>query len=169
MPTRRSSRGGSTRSRRGPSKAVRWITSTLAEFLTAAGVTVVFDALGALTVAEKLEIRRIVRVHFWLRYKADSNGMHVHGRYGLIKANDDAIATGAGSLPSPILDADQSWMANEFYASERTDQNDERRLDIRSSRLVQPGTSLAFILQADAASDSSVHWSVGMRLLLEHR
>ena len=169
MTTQRRSRRGSSRRRSSASKSVRWITSTIVEQLLGVGLTTVVDALGALTLAEKQEIRKVVRVHLYFRASVATANNHIHGRYGLIIANDDAIATGAGALPSPILDSDQSWLVNDFFTTEITQNAYEMRFDVRAQRRLQTGTSLAFIIQSDSASDLSTHWSAGMRLLLEHR
>ena len=148
---------------------MRWITSTIVEQLTAIGTTVLVDALGALTLAEKQEIAKVITVHLYFRASAHADGSHVHGRAGLIIANDDAISTGAGALPSPIQDSDQSWMHNWFFTTERQANPFEERLQLKAQRLIKPGTSLAFILQSDSASDSAVHWSAGMRILIAHK
>ena len=171
MTTRRPSRRGSTPRRRFVKKAVRWITITINAQLTGANLFNQVDALGAMTVAEKLEISKVVRVHFELNYSSDVGGSHTFGRFGLIIANDDAIAAGTGSLPDPIGDSDQSWMLNEHFASEQDQLVATRTIarDIRAQRLVKPGTSLAFILHVNSGASASLHWNMGMRLLIEHR
>ena len=145
---------------------MRWITATLAEAFTASGAQVIFDFLGGLTQAEKLEIRKVVRIHFNFMYRANTDGLHVHGRFGLIVVTDDALAV--NESPEPIQDSDASWLLNEFYSSERGDQEHEISRDIRAQRVIPAGSSLAFVLQSDTASDDSVHWSTGSRILLEH-
>ena len=132
----------------------------------------VFDVLGGLSVAEKNEIRRVLTVHGRFSYAAATGGSHTFGRYGLIVVNDDAIAVGAvASLPNPIGDSDSSWMWNDHFHTEMasTVQSKDDAFQAKASRLIPLGFSLLFALEVSSAAATSVHWSVAMRVLLEHR
>jgi len=150
-------------------RAVRWTTATLNAQILGPSNQTFFDALGGLTLADKNEIRRVVRVHLSFGYSSDVGGNHVFGRFGLIVANDDAIV--AGAVPDPVNDSGDSWMMNDIFHTEidNLQQKQEIKHDIRASRLIPSGKSLVFVLDTDAAQVGNLHWHVGMRLLLEHR
>jgi len=131
---------------------------------------VIFDALGALTEAEKNEIDQIVRIHFKFQYAADAGGAHTFGRFGLITITDEAMAIGGSSTPSPIGDSENPWMLNEYFETE-VDQlvaQQEITRDVRVRRNIPQGNTLMFRLAVSGAA-SSVHWNVGMRILLRSR
>ena len=150
-------------------KATRWTTATLNAQSSNVGTEVAFDALGALTVADKNEIRRVVTVHFDFDYSSDAATQHVFGRFGLIVVSDDAMAV--PQVPDPVGDADASWMMNHHYHTEADNSDPPRviRDHVKVSRLIPPKYTLAFVLEVTAGGVGALHWSVGMRLLLEHR
>ena len=161
-----------TRRRNTPKRAVRWTTATINAQIAAIGAQVYFDALGGLTLGEKNEIRRVITVHGRFSYSVDTAGFHTHGRYGLIVQNDDAIASGTtAGLLDPIADSGASWMWNDHFHTEMDNsvQSKDDSWQAKASRLINPGFSLVFALEVSSVATDSVHWSVAMRLLLEHR
>jgi len=144
------------------------VTATLVEQLPAPGAVTFFDVLGALTVAEKNEIRKVMRVHGRFAFNVNVAQNHVHGRFGLIVAGDAAIAVGT-DLPRPIADSGFSWMINDFFADEGDLTTHYIDWDIKAQRVIPNGFTLMGAVELDSASDSNVHWNLGLRLLLEHR
>jgi len=171
MTTRRVPRRGSTRRRSVAKRAVRWITSTLNAQLDAAGTLTSFDALGSLLISEKNEIRKVVTVHGRFNYSSDVGGQHVFGRFGLIVVTDDAMATGGGALPDPDIDTASPWYWNDAYATETDNLATERelRFALRTQRLIPAEYTLAFSMKVNPGVTATVHWNVGLRILLEHK
>ena len=126
-----------------------------------------FDILGGLSVGEKMEIRRVKVVHLDFKYASNTGGSHVHGGIGIALHDDDAIA--ALSFLEPIQDADASWMMNRHWMTEKSADETRITMELKAGRLIPPKYSLAFVLQSNASSQTSVHWGVFMRILLEHR
>ena len=110
----------------------------------------------------------MLRVHLKIFYKNTSINSPSFGRYGLIVENDDAIA--AGAHLDPIADSDGPWLHNDFIHADQGDlKSFQDQVDIRAHRLIKPKFSLEFVLDIDSASNSTMDWGVGMRVLLEHR
>ena len=150
---------------------MRWITFTLNAQLDVAATLTSADALGALTVAEKNEIGKVLRIHGMFEYSAEVGGSHVFGRFGLIVVTDDAMATGGGALPDAGIDTGSPWMMTHPFSTEADNLAIPREipLDVKVKRRIPQQYTLAFSHKVDPAATTALHWSVSMRLLLEHR
>ena len=168
MTTRRAAPVRRRRSSK-PRGRLSWTTATLNEFNTGIGGQTAFDTLGGFTQAEKLGIAKVIRVHLRFNYVNATLNSQAFGRYGLIVENDDAVA--AGAHLDPIGDGDGPWLINDFYHADQSVAGDqfEQQHDLKAQRLIKPKFSLEFVLDVDSASNGSLNWNVGMRILLEHR
>ena len=166
MTSRRTSRGGRTRSRRGARPRYNWTSMTLYEQSDAPGAQTIVDALGSFTVAEKRDVRSLIRLVFKYTFHQISANSEIQGRFGFHVITDDALA--AGVVPEPLGDSESSWWANESYFADRPEVGfrDVVERDIRTGRRL-PGelSTLAFIHDNNVASGGSVGWSIAARIL----
>ena len=165
MTNRRSSPRGRTPARRGTRPRYGWTQATVTEALLAAGAQTVVDLLGGFTVGEKRAIQSIIRIigHFY--YKSQSVNADVHGRWGIHQVTDDAMA--ALAVPDPLGDFESGWMINTDFSWDRAASEYVREdVDIKSRRRLAGGlNTIAYVLDNSAASNASVQFSFGFRIL----
>ena len=142
-----------------------WTSGTLENQTTAANVNVGFDALGAFTLTEKHNISGLVTVHYEVMVRAATIGDIAGGAFGLIVAEDDAIA--AASFPEPIGDVEGPWAVHRLFQLKRNDDVSEYLGGQGKSRRNIPiKHSLLFCFQTNTGGNT-VEWSVHMRILLQ--
>ena len=163
MTSRR--RGRQSFGPRRPRQRTEWISTTLAEQSLAPGGSSIVDLLSGLTVADKQRVDRVVRTIMWFRYWNETANAEVHGRIGIHPLTDDSMAAGSGQ--DPAGDFRGSWLFNEQYYTDSPDVGDPReiRFDTKVQRRIPSLTTLAFMIEANAASAGQVQWGLGLRLL----
>jgi len=166
-PRSRISRRPSTR--RG-SQDVKWANVQLVETVVAAGAQSIFDILGQFTVAQLANIAQIVKIWIDFRYVGNSINLFVHGSFGLHVLTDDAMAVPVTADPGAAFDPDSSWYFIKpwFYLSSSIESIYEH-YETKTSRRLPSGSTMAFILENDATSDTSVKYSVNIRTLVRMR
>ena len=150
---------------RGARRSVGWTSSTLFNGTVGDGSQSVVDGLGGLTVAEKRDVRTILRTIGTLYVRATSAGSLVTGRFGLIKVTDDAMA--AGVLPDPVGDTESSWLYNTMYRQEDAANVPVRYdFDLKGRRrLMGDGQTIGIIIESSTTSVGEATYSFGIRFL----
>ena len=155
----------STRSR-APRRDTAWAQIGLSEQQTAANGQVIQDVLTGLSVAEKRAVHSVLRVILDFGWSATGANFAVNARIGLVVVHDDALA--AGAVPDPFGDEAAGWMLNQWVSVDGAASADFRHItrDLRAGRVL-PGefSTLAFVLDAASSNDSSMNWSLGLRVL----
>jgi len=143
-----------------------WTTATLDEATLAAGGQTIVDMLGGFTLTEKHNISGVITIHYAFYFRANIPNTNVHGRWGIIVVEDDALAV--NQVPEPALDGDAPWLINKHYMVEST--IDEHRVhegQVKARRRIAIKQTLAFVVDNDAASDSSLDFAIATRPLLQ--
>ena len=164
MTMKRSARRG--RSPRRRSEPTMWTTATLNEASPGPGGQQITDLLGGFTLTEKHNISGVVTIHWDLSLRATTPGQNIHGRFGMIVVEDDALA--ASAVPEAVTDGDAPWLLNRFWNFlSSADESKYLSGQVKARRRIGIKETLAFIFESDSTSDGSVDMAFGMRVLLQ--
>ena len=95
---------------------------------------------------------------------------------GLIVVDDDAVAAGAASIPSPIDDLDADWLWHGFFALNSISgtqgdanggQHSQREIDSKAMRRVKQNSNIVMMIDGDVLAGSPTgDFFYGFRALL---
>ena len=129
---------------------------------------------GAIAVTTPLTITRI---HGYFTAQLDAGGVDERAMiaFGIIKVSNEALAAGAGSIPSPDTDADAEWIVHGHLwvtsGAEAAIVNeglfDRKVVDSKAMRKAKPSDSLAVMFETCITNDQTgtVDLTYGIRVL----
>lgn len=144
-----------------------WERNELGEVTTAPNAAVVQDLLTGLTVAEKRSLT-VLRIKFAFNYRSAVDNTDVHGALGIIRMEDEAIAT-ASAVPDPVGDGDAKWSVYVHWNALQEVNRNYRTINVNrkvSRRFGALGARASFVLAMHNASTSngSLEWSLHWEL-----
>ena len=124
-----------------------------------------FDVLGGFTLTEKHNISGFITAHVTFAFRGTVN-VNTYGAFGIIQMEDDALAV--AQFPEPFSDGDSPWALHQFFHwNESTNLQRTMQLQTKARRRIGVKNTMAFVLDNAPNSDSSLIWSVYIRLLLQ--
>ena len=123
------------------------------------------DGLGSLSVAEKRDVRTILRTIGNFSIRSSTAGNLACGRFGIVRISDDAMASNV--TPDPIGDSESSWLYNQaFFQEDAANVPVFFDFDLKGKRrLTGDGQTLVIICESSSQSVGSFIVNWGIRFL----
>ena len=129
------------------------------------GSAFVNDLFGGFTDQEKLNIHSVVRLFGQIMWRGTAGNNFILARLGIGTISNDAMA--AAVTPDAFDDEEFGWYTNQALLwDEPSITYKDRDIDVRTSRLIKPDTTLFLSVENSSSSSGSLEIATSFRMLL---